>query len=83
MNLSPTQATANRDVVERFCTKHAEKIQNYVKDLNRVLPIPDFILTEVNPTDILNKSYVNSNSTIAKKIKFFFSVSISKLAAVN
>lgn len=51
------------DVVERFCTKHAEKIRNYVTELTRILPLPDLQLNDVAPAvELLNKSLITSNS---------------------
>jgi hypothetical protein len=73
-NTNNVTSLMDKDVVERFCTKHSEKIKNYINKLNKQMPIPDVCLfgadnpndnsTTLN-SDLLNKSYVNTNSKTA------------------
>lgn len=68
-NSSSSSSSDRDDVVERFCTKHADKIRNYVRDLSRHLPMPDLHLNDiVAPLDLLNKSFIHTNS-LCKKLK--------------
>jgi hypothetical protein len=54
----------NKDVVQQFCEKHLDKIKNYVKNINQILPMPvddvnRFNQLDFNTNTLKNKSQLN------------------------